>query len=107
MTPTRKEVNLADPVTQHMRRSFTLLRDAQSVGEALAGVREHPPSERIIYFYVVDADGRLVGVVPTRRLLLAPLDRPVREIMVPRVVAIPQTATVMLACAALPPHRLL
>ena len=41
---------------------------------------------------------RLVGVLPTRRLLTAPLEASLREIMVPRVVAVPATATVLDAC---------
>jgi magnesium transporter len=41
---------------------------------------------------------RLVGVVPTRRLLTAAPATPLREIMVPRVIALPATATVLEAC---------
>src|SRR4029453_10454567 len=41
---------------------------------------------------------RLVGVVPTRRLLTAAPAMRLREIMVPRVVALPAEATVLEAC---------
>jgi len=54
--------------------------------------------ERVIYFYAVDEQRRLVGVVPTRRLLTAPLETPLRHVMVPRVVAVPATATILDAC---------
>jgi Mg/Co/Ni transporter MgtE len=40
--------------------------------------------ERVIYFYAVDEQQRLVGVVPTRRLLTAALDTPLHGIMVQR-----------------------
>ncbi len=100
-------LELNDPVTQHMRRDFTQLSVDQTVGEALAGIRERPPEGRIIYFYVVDREGQLQGVVPTRRLLLSPLDQPIADIMVRKVIAIPQTATVLDACEFFTLHRLL
>ena len=54
--------------------------------------------ERVIYFFAIDADKKLVGVLPTRRLLTAPLEKRLDEIMVRRVVAIPASATVLEAC---------
>src|SRR5712692_11406436 len=101
------EANLNDPVTAHLRLDFTKLRADQTVGDALAAVRQQPPEGRVIYFYVTDKDGRLQGVVPTRRLLLNPLDKPIAEIMVREVIAIPGTATVLDACEFFIQHRLL
>ena len=98
---------LADPVTNHMRRDFTKLHVRQAVGDALASVRENPPEGRIIYFYVLDDDGRLNGVVPTRRLLLSPPDTPLADIMVKPVISIPADATVLDACEFFMLHRLL
>ncbi len=102
-----RDINLHDPVHRHMRRDFTCFRPEQTVQEALAQMREQPPQGRIIYFYVVDGDGRLRGVVPTRRLLLSPLDRLVGDIMIPQVIAIPDTAAVLEACEFFTLHRLL
>jgi len=101
------EANLSDPVTVHMRPDFTRLHIDQNVGDALAAVRKQPPEGRVIYFYVTDRDGRLQGVVPTRRLLLNPLEKPISEIMVREVIAIPATATVLDACEFFIQHRLL
>src|SRR5437588_3012290 len=92
------EEHLNDLVTQHMRTDFARLNIDQTVGQALAAVREKPPEGRIIYFYVVDDDNRLKGVVPTRRLLLNPLDRPIADILVRNVIAMPQAATDLDAC---------
>src|SRR5215475_15505298 len=86
------------PVVDHARRDFPLLRAGMTVGEALERIRREGVGERVIYFYAIDEQERLVGVVPTRRLLTAPLDVPLREIMVPRVVAVPSTATILDAC---------
>ncbi len=96
-----------DPVVRHLRRDFVRLRTDQTVGEALAAMRAHPPEGRVIYFYVVDADDRLQGVVPTRRLLLSPLDKPLADIMVRRVIALPIDATVLDACDFFILHRFL
>src|SRR5437868_8942219 len=69
-----------------------------SVAEALERIRREGVGERVIYFFATDTNGRLVGVLPTRRLLTAPLEAPLTEIMVRKVVAIPASATVLEAC---------
>ncbi|PYI94432.1 MAG: magnesium transporter MgtE [Verrucomicrobia bacterium] len=69
-----------------------------SVAEALDRIRREGVGERVIYFFATDAEQRLVGVLPTRRLLTAPLATRLEEIMVRRVVAIPASATVLEAC---------
>jgi len=85
-------------VVDHARKDFPLLDVTMTVGEALERIRHEGVGERVIYFYVVDEQKRLVGVVPTRRLLTAPLEASLRQIMVPRVLAVPATATVLDAC---------
>lgn len=102
-----QEAFFDDPVSRHLRREIVRLRADQTVGEALAVMRQERPEGRIIYFYVVDADGRLVGVVPTRRLLLSPLEKSIADIMVRQVVALPLDATVLDACEFFVLHRLL
>src|ERR1043166_5095134 len=86
------------PVVEHARKDFPLLDAEMTVGAALERIRREGVGERVIYFFAVDPDRRLVGVLPTRRLLTAPLETPLKEIMVRRVVAIPATATVLDAC---------
>ena len=73
--------------------------------QALASIRQRGVGEKIVYFYVVDDDERLVGVVPTRRLLMAPLEQPLSELMIRNVIAIPHTATVMEACEFFVLHK--
>jgi magnesium transporter len=96
-----------DPVTKHMQRDFPQLGVRLTVGEALSWLRQNPPPGRILYFYVVDDDGRLQGVVPTRRLVLSPVDKPLTEIMVRQVITLPARATVLEACEFFIQHRLL
>jgi magnesium transporter len=86
------------PVGEHARKDFPILDADMTVAAALDRIRREGIGERVIYFFAVDADKRLVGVLPTRRLLTAPLESPLREIMVRKVVAIPASATVLDAC---------
>src|SRR5437870_1793839 len=86
------------PVAEHARKDFPLLDADRTVAEALDRIRREGVGERVIYFFAVDSDKRLVGVLPTRRLLTAALVTQLRDIMVRRVVAIPATATVLDAC---------
>ena len=99
--------HLDDPITKHARHDFARLSVEQTVGEALESLRAKPPEGRIIYLYVTDADGKLHGVVPTRRLLLSQPDKPIADIMVKQVIAIPHSATVLDACEFFTMHRLL
>jgi len=82
----------------YARKDFPLLQAGASAEKALETIRREGVGERVIYFYAVDERMRLVGVVPTRRLLTAAPATPLREIMVPRVIALPATATVLEAC---------
>jgi magnesium transporter len=86
------------PVVEHARRDFPLLDANMTVGAALERIRREGVGERVIYFYVVDDEKRLAGVVPTRRLLTAQLETALCDIMVRRVVAVPSTATILDAC---------
>lgn len=107
MGPQLTRANLQDPVTARMHQDFTRFHLGQTVGEALDRLRREPPKGRIIYFYVVDEEGRLQGVVPTRRLILSPREQPLADIMVRRTVALPDRATVEDACEWFIQRRLL
>src|SRR6476646_4465786 len=85
-------------IVDHARKDFPLLDANMSVAEALDRIRREGVGERVIYFFAIDSEKRLVGVLPTRRLLTAALETRLEEIMVRRVVAIPATATVLEAC---------
>jgi magnesium transporter len=102
-----KPDHLQEPVLTVARKNVTTLGEDLTVQEALEAIRGRELGEKIVYFYVVDEEGRLAGVVPTRRLLTAGLEQRLREIMVPRVVAIPQTATLLEACEAFVMHKFL
>lgn len=90
-----------------MRTDSPRLHVDQTVGQSLQSIRDNPPESRIVYFYVVDDQDRLKGVIPTRRLLLSGPDRPLKEIMIAEVITISSHATVLDACEYFILHRLL
>lgn len=98
---------LRDPILEHVRSDFVRVREDQSVAQALASVRGSEAPGRIVYFYVLDAEERLLGVIPTRRLLLSPPETPIRDVMISDVVALSDKSTVADACHMFMRHRLL
>jgi magnesium transporter len=99
--------HLHQPVMTVARKDFATLLDKFSIQQALDDIRSHDIGEKIVYFYVVNDKGSLVGVVPTRRLLISQLDQCLSEIMIKQVVTIPDEATVLDACEFFAIHRLL
>jgi magnesium transporter len=95
------------PVTVIARSDFTVLGQSLTVRQALDSIRRQEIGDTIVYFYIVDDDHRLTGVVPTRRLLTADLDALLSNIMISRVISVPETATVLEACEFFAMYRLL
>ncbi len=55
-----------------MRRGFVALNEGITVGQAIDYLRVlRPPSEKAYYLYIVDDDGRLLGTVSIRDLLVS------------------------------------
>jgi magnesium transporter len=99
--------HLDELIFGHLRYDFVSLNSSFTVRDALDALRSHNLGERIVYFYVVDDEGRLEGVLPTRRLLMASADTPLRTLMVRDVVTLPSSATVREAVDLFVRHRLL
>ncbi len=104
---THETEHLHQPVSDVARKDVATLPQDFTIQEALAAIRQRGVGEKIVYFYVVDPERRLAGVLPTRRLLTAPLEQRLADVMVTRVVAIPRTATVLEACEAFVLHKFL
>lgn len=99
--------HLDEPIFAHLRRDFVPLDVTWTVGEALGRLRTQQLGEKIIYFYAVDAEGRLEGIVPTRRLLMSEPDTAIASLMVTDVVTMPSWATVREASNLFLAHRFL
>jgi len=99
--------HLNDLLFGYLRRDFTALSVEYTVGQVFEHLRTRRLGERIVYFYVIDRDDRLVGVLPTRRLLMADPSVCVADIMVSDVLTLPTSAKVRDASEAFVKHRLL
>ena len=98
---------LHEPILPLAKPPLLVLQPDLTIGAALDAIRRGAPTSTIHYFYVVDEDNTLIGVVPTRQLLTAQTDQLVRDAMVDDVVAIPDWATVLIASEYFATRRLL
>jgi len=105
-----KEVQdrLQQPVRNFVSTDFIQLPADSSAAEAAAIIRQLSPRHgTLFYFYVVDENERLAGVLQTRTLLAAQPEERLRDLMVKQVIAIPETALLMDACELFVLHKLL
>lgn len=104
---TVQEARLDHPILSVARKDVALLNRSMTVHAALDTIRSNGIGEKIVYFYVVDDENRLVGVIPTRRLLTGQLDQRLDDIKIGNVMTIPHTATVLDACEMFAMHKFL
>lgn len=78
-------IDLSAPVSSLMRVDFPAVAHHATIGDALTHIRQVGVGERLVYFYVTGPEGRLMGVIPTRRLLTAPLEDTVDAHMIQNV----------------------
>jgi magnesium transporter len=98
---------LYDPILPYVRAAALTVKPDDTIGHALESARGLPATEVILYCYVVDDAGRLVGFVPIRRLLTSAPEAPIRTVMQEDVMAIPSWATVLVAAEFFVNRRLL
>jgi magnesium transporter len=98
---------LNDPVMKHATDDFVSIHTYDTVGEALDCIRNCRTESTILYFYVLDAEERLVGTIQTRKLLTSPLNTKIEQIMSKNLIAIPHTANLMEALEFFILHRYL
>ncbi len=73
-----------------MTTEFLVLRRRMTAADAIAALRAWQPDANATYYlFVVDARGRLCGVVSLRRLIVADPATPIAEIMDPDVISVP------------------
>lgn len=100
--------HLQHPVREFARPDFVQLRQTMRVDDALKFIRDYRSAgQSLIYFYVVDDQSRLVGVLQTRALLTAQPDETLADVMIRRVIAIPEKATLLEACEFFVLHKFL
>jgi magnesium transporter len=86
--PKRAELDLAEKYPPKsagrvMTTRFLALEETLSAQEAIERIRKTgDEADMVMYLYVVDAERRLRGVIPIRRLVSAPPDRLCRDLMI-------------------------
>ncbi len=75
------EQHLDEPIRGFVRRTKSTLRSDLTVGQALEDLRSRGIDEGIVYFYVLDDEQRIVGVMPTRSLLLSDPEAKLIDVM--------------------------
>lgn len=91
-----------------MTTEFIALPEGLTAAATLTHLRElAPEAEHIYYFYVVDAQHRLVGVLPLRSLIAARPEQPIAGIMTRGVISVVVDDDVETVAAALIKYDLL
>lgn len=88
-------------------QDFPLLHPDETVEEALNKFRKKGLPHKIIYLYVVDREGHLLGVLPTRRLLISDLETKIADIFVKKAVALNRKTTTEEARGAFSKYKFL
>ncbi len=101
------QTNMDAPIRPLVNADCPALSLGQTVGAALIALRSMSLAQKIVYFYVVDEERKLRGVVPTRRLLMSTPDTPLATIMITQLLTIPDSATIFDACEYFVMYRLL
>ena len=94
-------------VKDFVREVHTVLCADHTIEEAIASLRHRKIDEKIIYFYVIDDEGRLKGVVSTRSLLLKDPQLSLEKVMEKNVVCLRENQTLEEAMEVLSRHHLL
>jgi magnesium transporter len=89
--------HLDSPLSEHFLHNFLALNIRFTAEETIEFLRHNQDIPDINYLYVVDDDNRLVGVLPTRKLLHAAPDARIADIMQPDPVSIPAGVSVLQA----------
>jgi len=101
------KTNYDKPLRDFISPVRTTVHVEQTIEEALAFLRDKHIDEEIIYIYVVDDERKLIGVVPTRKLLLSDPETLISNVMDTALVTLDSEQTLQEAMEFLESHRLL
>ncbi len=79
---------------RHLARPVdSVVKSSDTVAQALASLHGKRIDHKVIYFYVVDEEDTLIGIAPTRKLLLCSRDELISDIMDPSVIRLIENQT--------------
>ncbi|MEM7175156.1 MAG: magnesium transporter [Chlamydiota bacterium] len=99
--------NLNQYLRDYIIPVHTAVHVDQTIEEALEFLRQKRIEDEIIYIYVIDDQRKLIGVVPTRKLLLSDPKTPIGSIMETSIVTLKGSQNLFEALEFLETHRLL
>lgn len=105
--PPNGTVDLTALIDPHVRPAPAVLHRDATLGSALAELRARGLPADILYLYVIDDERHLVGVLPTRRALIADLSKTVYELSIRDPVTLRSGMTILEACDHFLHHRYL
>ncbi|MEI6093066.1 MAG: CBS domain-containing protein [bacterium] len=94
-----------EKVKKFTTKELATLNHTHTVKQAISLLREKQLCEKIIYFYAVDDNGVLLGVVPVRKLLSCDETEKVSDIMDTPIFSIRENATLLQASELFLEHR--
>lgn len=83
-----RQIDLSRPARDAVAPVSTVLQAAETIAQSLSEIRKREIDEEVVYFYVIDSEKRLCGVVPSRYLLLRKPEITIGSIMDPNVIRI-------------------
>ena len=98
---------LSRPVAEHLHHDYAAFPEAWTCAQALEEIRRTGDDRKVSYYYTVDPQGRLCGVIPVRRFLTAPLNRSLGEMAVQPVVSVRDDLTLAEAAQQFQHHKFL
>lgn len=91
-----------------MTTEFVALPDSLTVDDTIQRLRRlAPKEEQAYYLHVIDAQGRLIGILSMRALIVSQPERPIAEIMSREVVSVSVNDSVETVAAALRKYNLM
>ncbi len=94
-------------VKNHVYPASVVVDKEHTIKEAVEVLRQNQSDGKIIYFYVVDNEHKLQGVVSARALLLAEPETKIKEVMEPSVFCLEEDQNLQEAMEVLSNRRLL
>jgi magnesium transporter len=76
-----------------MNTEFLALDEELNVGRAIDAIRQYPRKDSFFYVYVIDSEGRLVGVLSLRNLIMAAPSMQLKTMMVQDVLRVTVNAS--------------
>lgn len=99
--------DLSQPISNFVSTVHATVHPDHTIEEALAVIRKKDIHDKIVYFYVIDDEDHLCGVVSTRTLLLKSSSKLIRDVMETHVTALKASQSLRDAMEHFSRHHLL